>query len=74
MDIHCDRERQEDYPNASSDKIIEGVPNSEKVSVETVSKLLKHKNAVLCFMSCADIYIILGKYQDLLKEKEQIEA
>ena len=72
MDIHCDRERQEDYPNASSDKIIEGVPNSEKVSVETVSKLLKHKDAVLCFMSCADIYIILGKYKDLLKEREQV--
>lgn len=74
MDIHCDRERQEDYPNASSDKIIEGVLNSEKVSVDTVSKLLRHKNSVMCFMSCADIYIILGKYQDLLKEKEKIEV
>ena len=74
MDIHCDRERQEDYPNASSDKIIDGVLNSEKVSVESVSKLLKHKNSVMCFMSCADIYIITDKYKELLKESEQIEA
>ena len=74
MDIHCDRERQEDYPNASSDKIIDGVLNSEKVSVESVSKLLKHKNSVMCFMSCADIYIIMDKYKELLKESEQIEA
>ena len=66
MDIHCDRERREDYQNVSSDMIIERVPNSEKISEDTVQKLLTHKNAVICFMSCADIYIIERKFEDLL--------
>ena len=68
MDIYSDREKQEDYPGVSSDTIIEAIPNAEKVSVETVDKLLKYKNAVMCFMSCGNIYIILEKYENLLKE------
>ncbi len=67
MDIHCDRERREDYQNVSSDMIIERVPDSEKISEDTVQKLLAHKNAVICFMSCADIYIIERKFEDLLE-------
>lgn len=72
MDIYCDREKQEDYPNATSDNIIKNVPNSEKVSIETVEKLLKHKEAVLCFMSCTNIYIILEKYEELLKQQQEV--
>lgn len=72
MDIYCDREKQEDYPGVSSDKIIEGIDGAEKVSVDTVGKLLRHKNAVMCFMSCGNIYIILEKYENLLKEKEKV--
>ena len=64
MDIYCDRERQEEYPNINSDLLIEKVPNSEKVSVETVKKLIKHKNSVLCFMSCTNIYILLDKFKE----------
>ena len=66
MDIHCDRERKEDYQNVSSDMLIEQIPNSEKISENSVEKLLKHKNAVICFMSCADIYVLERKYEDLL--------
>lgn len=69
MDIHCDREKQEDYPNASSDNIIKKIPNAEKLSMDTVDKLLKHNNAAICFMSCANIYEILNKFEDLLKNK-----
>lgn len=72
MDIYCDREKQEDYPNASSDNIIKNVPNAEKVSVETVKKLLKHKNSVQCFMSCGNIYIILEEYEKILQEQMKI--
>jgi len=64
MDIYCDRERQEEYPNVNSDLLIEKVPNSEKVSVDTVEKLTKHKNSVLCFMSCTNIYILLDKFKE----------
>lgn len=73
MDIYCDRERAEDYPGVSSDSIIEAIDGAEKVSIETIGKLLRHKNAVMCFMSCGNIYIILEKYEELLKEKEKVE-
>lgn len=66
MDIHCDREKQEDYPGVSSDAIIKQVPNCEKVSVETCEKLLKHDNAVICFMSCTNIYEIEEAFEKLL--------
>jgi len=68
MDIKCDRERQEDYPGVSSDTLIEKVPNSEKIDIDTVEKLLIHKNSVLCFMSCANIYVLLDKYKELLNK------
>ncbi len=69
MDIHCDREKKEDYPGVSSDQIIKQVPNAEKISIETVEKLLKHNNAAICFMSCTNIYEILNKFEELLKNK-----
>ncbi len=69
MDIHCDRERKEDYPGVSSDEIINNVPNAEKISLDTVDKLLKHKNAAICFMSCTNIYELLDKYEALLLNK-----
>lgn len=70
MDINCDRERQEDYPGVSSDVLIEKVPNCEKISVDDVDKLLKHKNSVLCFMSCTNIYVLLDKYKELLNNNK----
>ena len=70
MDIHCDREKKEDYKGVTSNSIINKVPNAEKISIETVDKLLKHKNAAICFMSCANIYEILDKFQELLKNKK----
>ena len=69
MDIHCDRERQEDYPGVSSDTIMERVPNCEKVSVEDCEKLLKHDNAVICFMSCTNIYEIEDAFEKLISNK-----
>jgi len=55
MDIDCDRERPQDYPGVTSDTLIAQVPGAEKVALESVNKLLRHKGAVVCFMSCADI-------------------
>ena len=72
MDIYCDREKASDYPGVSSDSIIAGVPGSEKVSVETVDKLLEYSDSVMCFMSCTNIYIILEKYEELLKERNKV--
>ena len=71
MDIHCDREDPLDYPGVSSDEIIKNVPNAEKVSIDTVEKLLKHDDAAICFMSCTNIYEILGKFEELLENKNK---
>lgn len=69
MDIYSDRERQNDYPNVSSDIMIERIPNAEKIEIKSVKKLLDHDSAVYCFMSCTSIYIIMNKFKEILKEK-----
>ncbi len=69
MDIHCDRERQEDYEGVSSDEIINNVPNAEKISIDSVQKLLEYKNSAICFMSCTNIYEIEDKFKELLENK-----
>lgn len=66
MDIYCDRELQSDYPNVNSDLLIEKIKNSEKISINTVDKLLKHKGSVLCFMSCTNIYLILDEFKKII--------
>ena len=67
MDIKCDREKQEDYPLVSSSKLVDEIPNSEMIDLETCNKLLTHQNAVVCFMSCANISNMVNEYRDLLK-------
>jgi UDP-N-acetylmuramate--alanine ligase len=69
MDIKADREYAEDYPGVSSDLIINLLKNGEKISMETVAKLLQHKNSVLIFMSCTSIYQLQEKYEELIGEK-----
>lgn len=67
MDIECNREKQEDYPNVTSDLIINGIKDSEKISLDDADKLLRHKDAVICFMSCANISKLIDKYKELSK-------
>ena len=50
------------------DELIKNIPGAEKISIDTVDKLLRHKNAAICFMSCTNIYEILEAYQKLLSE------
>ena len=66
MDIKCDREDPNDYPGVTSDTLISKIKNSEKISIETVSKLLDYKNSVICFMSCANITPIIEAYKNEL--------
>ncbi|MDD3048514.1 MAG: UDP-N-acetylmuramate--L-alanine ligase [Bacilli bacterium] len=70
MDIKSDRERQEDFPGVSSDLIINLLNNGEKISIDTVDKLLQYKDSVLIFMSCTSIYQLQEKYEELLKERK----
>ena len=66
-EIKCDREREEDYPNVSSTKLINKIPNSEMISLSDIDKLKDYKNTVLCFMSCANISPLVEKCREILK-------
>ena len=65
MDISCDREKQEDYPNISSEKLVDNIPNSEMISLDTIDKLDSYNNSVICFMSCANISKMIDKYKEM---------
>ena len=68
MEIKCDRESSRDYPNISSTSLVLNIPNSEMIDLSTCSKLLAYKDAVICFMSCANISPMIDKYKELLKK------
>ena len=63
-EIDCNREKSEDYGNVSSKVIFDLLNNGEMISEDTVDKLLKHNNAVVCFMSCASIAHIKDEYKN----------
>ena len=67
MDIYNDREKKEDYPGVDPYLIINSLRNGDYISEEEVSKLLVHKNAVICFLSSKDIYFLMDKYKKLLE-------
>ncbi len=66
-DILSNREKGEDYPGVSSDNIIDGIENAEKIDVDTIDKLKEYKGNVICFMSCATITDILDACKNLFK-------
>ena len=66
-DINCNREDPKDYPGITSDIIIAGLNNGEKISIETINKLVEEKDSVICFMSCAHIANYISAYKDLIK-------
>ena len=68
-EIDCNREKASDYPGVSSKIILNQLKNGEMIGEETIDKLLIHKNAVVCFMSCASIVHLKESYEELLKEK-----
>ncbi len=67
MEISCDREKKEDYPNVSSSKLVEKIPNSEMISLDTINKLKDSDNTVFCFMSCAYISPMIEKTKEMFK-------
>ena len=67
MDIACDRERQEDYPNINSSKLIEKITDSELISLDTIDKLKDYHDTVICFMSCANISPLVEKAKEIIK-------
>lgn len=55
LDIHPAREKQEDYPEVTSEMIIDKLDNCEHINVDEYEKLTQYDNAVFAFMSPNDI-------------------
>ena len=70
MDISCDREKSEDYPNISSEMVKDKIKNAEMISLDTIDKLTKEDNCVFCFMSCANIAPMINKMKEILTKKQ----
>ena len=67
LDIHPARERQEDYPNVTSEIIIKNLNNGEHININESSKLYKEKDAVYIFMSPNDISELENGLKEALK-------
>lgn len=78
-DIFSDRETQEQYPGVSPMLIVNLLNNGEHLKVgvlkdlinvsniECIKPLLKHKNSVILFMGCKEVYYLKEKMQYALK-------
>ena len=58
MDIHPAREKQEDYPEITSDIIINELPNGEHIDMDESNKFENIENTVLVFMSPNDLSVL----------------
>ena len=67
-EIDSNRERQEDYPNVTSYLITDQIKDSEIISDETMDKLEKYKDSVICFMSCASVSHMIDNLKKILEK------
>ena len=63
--IDCNREKKEDYPNISSEDLVSKIPNGHLLINDDITPLTKYHDAVLVFMSCANIYSLEDKYKEI---------
>ncbi|HOO68132.1 MAG TPA: UDP-N-acetylmuramate--L-alanine ligase [Bacilli bacterium] len=80
-DIFSDREKQEDFKDVSPMLIVNELRNGEYLKIGSVDKLidindiecieplLKHKDAVIVFMGCKEVYDLKEKLEKRLLEK-----
>lgn len=68
LDIHPAREREEDYPNITSNMIIEKLNNGYHLNIDEASKLSSYDNAVFAFMSPNDISKLESDLEELLNK------
>lgn len=70
MDVGVDRE-EDGYDGVTYQVILDKLDNGEYINLDMVDKLLKHKNAVMIFMSSKDIYVLQNKYEEQLKKLQK---
>ena len=68
LDIHPAREKQVDYPDITSNIIIDKLNNGYHISIDEADKLAKYDNAVFAFMSPNDISKLEEDLIKLLKK------
>ncbi len=64
--IDSNREKQEDYPNVTSNLIIEKIKDSQLITEDEINKLLPYKNGVICFMSCASVTHLIEELKKII--------
>jgi len=67
LDIHPAREKQEDYPEVTSESIINKLNNGYHINIDEANKLSKYDNTVFAFMSPNDISTLEKDLVNLLK-------
>ncbi len=67
MDVYMDR--KEDVKPYDVHEMISKLKNGDHISIDDPDKLLKHKNAVILFMSSKEIYRLQEPYEKRLTEK-----
>ena len=70
MDIHPARERQEDYPEITSDIILNNLPNGEHITLEEAHKFENIENTVVAFMSPNDLSVLEKQVIEMLENKQ----
>ncbi len=68
LDIHPAREKQEDYPDITSDMIITKLDNGFHINMDEAKKLAKYDNTVFAFMSPNDVSKLEDDLIELLKK------
>lgn len=63
-EIDCNREDPKDYENVTSKVIFDLLKNGEMIDEHNITNLVNHKNAVICFMSCASISHLKEEYKN----------
>ena len=67
LDIHPAREKQEDYPDVTSDIIIDKLNNGYHITKDDATNLVKHKGSVYVFMDPNDISSLEQDLENKLK-------
>ena len=67
LPIHPAREKQEDYPDITSEIIVKDLKNGVVIGISDANKILKDKPCVYAFMSPNDISELENSLEELLK-------
>lgn len=68
LDIFPAREKQENYPEVTSNIIVNNLKNGELITDETWEKLKDYKDAVVLFLSPKQIHNMMSKFEEYLND------